>query len=70
MKINIDKTKAMIVGEGTNSINIGINREQIEYVDSFKYIGVKFESNGKVEGENNDRKSNPTKISCIKQELY
>ena len=37
MKINISKTKAMVIGRKPKKINIRIEGESIEQVDSFKY---------------------------------
>ena len=40
MKINISKTKAMVIGRKPKKIDIRIKGESIEQVDSFKYPGV------------------------------
>ena len=45
MKINISKTKAMVIGRKPNKIHIRIKGESIEQVDSFKYLGCNVSSN-------------------------
>ena len=40
MKINISKTKFMVIGRKPKKINIQIKGESIEQVDSFKYLCV------------------------------
>ena len=40
MKINTNKTKAMVIGRKPKKIDIRIKGESIEQVDSFKYYGV------------------------------
>ena len=44
MKINISKTKAMVIGRKPENIDIRIKDESIE-VDSFKYLGCNISSN-------------------------
>ena len=44
MKINISKTKAMVIGRKPK-IDIRIEGESIEQVDSFKYLGCNISSN-------------------------
>ena len=39
MKINITKTKAMVIGRKPNTIDIRSEDEFVEQVDSFKYLG-------------------------------
>ena len=39
MKINISKSKAMVIGRKPKKIDIRIKGESIEQVDSFKYLG-------------------------------
>ena len=41
MKINITKTKAMVIGRKPKKIDVRIKDESVEQVDSFKYF-VKF----------------------------
>ena len=39
MKINISKTKAMVIRRKTKTIDMRIKDESVEQVDSFKYLG-------------------------------
>ena len=45
MKINISKTKAMVIGRKPKKIHIRIKGESIDQVDSFKYLGCNISSN-------------------------
>ena len=45
MKINISKTKAMVIGRKPKKIDIRIKDESAEQVDSFKYLGCIISSN-------------------------
>ena len=45
MKININKTKTMVIGRKPKKIHIRIKCESIEQVDSFKYLGCNISSN-------------------------
>ena len=45
MKINISKTKVMVIGRNPKKIHIRIKGESIEQVDSFKYLGCSISSN-------------------------
>ena len=45
MKINIKKTKAMFIGRKPKKIDIQIQGESIEQVDSFKYLRCNISSN-------------------------
>ncbi len=59
MKINIKKTKAMVVSKKPNSpkINIAIDGQQIEQVTSYMYTGSLITEDGRSEKEikkNND----------------
>ena len=40
MKINISKTKAMVIGRKPKKIDIRIKGESIEQVDRFKYLEI------------------------------
>ena len=53
MKINIKKTKAMVVSKKPNSpkINIAIDGEQIEQVTSYMYLGSSITEDGRSEKE-------------------
>ena len=45
MKINISKTKAIVIGRKPKKIDIRIKGESIEQVDRFKYLGCNIGSN-------------------------
>ena len=45
MKININKTKAMVIGRKPKKINVRITDESVEQVDSFKYLRCNISSN-------------------------
>ena len=51
LKINLDKTKAMIISKGVTSYKnhqqLNINGENLDYVAFYKYLGVEFQQNGK-----------------------
>ena len=53
MKINVKKTKAMVVSRKPNSpkINIAIDGEQIEQVTSYMYLGSLITEDGRSENE-------------------
>ena len=44
MKINLNKTKAMVIGRKRKKINMRINDESVAKVDSFKYLGCNISS--------------------------
>ena len=44
LKININKTKAMVIGRKPKKIDIRIKDESIEQMDSFKYLGCNISS--------------------------
>ena len=45
MKINISKTKAMVIGRKPKKIDIQIKGDCIEQVDSLKYLGCNISNN-------------------------
>ena len=45
MKININKTRDMVIGRKPKKIHIRINGESIEQLDSFKYLGCNIRIN-------------------------
>ena len=45
MKINISKTKAMVIGRKPKKIDIRIEDESVEQMNSFKYLGCIISSN-------------------------
>lgn len=61
LKINVNKTKVMVIGKDTRKINIKINQQQLEQVETYKYLGVKIRSDGSMEDEINERINNATR---------
>lgn len=55
MKINIRKTKSMIITNGNSIHNIEINGQRIEQVQSFKYLGTIIEESGRLDKEMDER---------------
>jgi ribosomal protein L37AE/L43A len=51
LKVNLDKTQAMIISKGCVKYNnhqiLQLNNDQLKYVSSYKYLGVEFQQNGK-----------------------
>ena len=47
LKINVEKTKSMIIGKCRNKLNFILNDSVIENVTFYKYLGVFFHKNGK-----------------------
>ena len=47
MRINISKTKAIVIGTKPKKIDIRIKGESVEQVDSFKYLGCNINNNMK-----------------------
>ena len=45
MKININKTKTMVIGRKPKKTEIRIKDESVKQVDSFKYFGCNISSN-------------------------
>ena len=45
MKININKTKALVIGRTPKKIDMRIKDESVEQMDSFKYLGCNNSSN-------------------------
>ena len=62
MKINIKKTKVMVVGNQKKNVNIEINGERIEQVDAFKYLGTTIQNEGDTANEIDERISSATKL--------
>ena len=48
LKINVEKTKSMIIGKCRNKLNFILNDSVIENVTFNKYLGVFFHKNGKI----------------------
>lgn len=55
MKINIGKTKTMVIAAEEIRHSITIEGQEIEQVDTFKYLGAYISSNGNLEEEINER---------------
>lgn len=55
LKINIVKTKSMVVSRENKTHSIKLQGKQIEQVESFKYLGSIIQNNGKIDKEINDR---------------
>lgn len=62
MKVNIAKTKVMVVAEENRNTNISLNGELIEQVSSFQYLGVTLEEKGNQEAELNARLDRVNKV--------
>lgn len=62
MKINVKKTKVMHIGPTYKAINIILNREQVEQVSKFKYLGVQIDREGKMEDEIQERIQSATNL--------
>ena len=46
LKMNVEKTKSMIIGKCRNKLNFILNDSVIENVTFYKYLGVFFHKNG------------------------
>lgn len=62
LKMNISKTKVMVIGQNNRNLNIAVNNESIEQVDQYKYLGVTIERNGNMEQEINERISSASRL--------
>lgn len=62
LKINIEKTKVMSVGEKGSNILIKLNGSIIEQTDSYRYLGVMLHESGRNEAELNNRVESAMKI--------
>ena len=51
MKINVKKTKAMVIGTKGTRVDVKIGREKVEQVTSFRYLGCIINENMKCEQE-------------------
>ena len=69
MKINISKTKAMVIGRKPN-IHIRIKGESIEQEDSFKYLGCNISSNMNCCQEVNQRIAMAKKAFNRKRSIF
>ena len=55
MKININKTKIMVIGRKPKKKDMRIKDESVEQVDSFKYLQHELLSRSKAEDSNGKR---------------
>jgi galactitol-specific phosphotransferase system IIB component len=62
MKINIEKTKIMVITKDVKNVDIEIEDTKIEQVNEFKYLGVTINNKGKQDTEINQRISAATKL--------
>jgi cysteinyl-tRNA synthetase len=62
MKINIVKTKIMVITKDEKNVDIEIEGTKIEQVNEFKYLGVTINNKGKEDTEINQRISAATKL--------
>jgi hypothetical protein len=62
MKINIAKTKIMVITKDEKNVDIEIEDTKIEQVNEFKYLGVTINNKGKQDTEINQRISAATKL--------
>jgi hypothetical protein len=62
MKINIAKTKIMVITKDEKTVDIEIEDTKIEQVNEFKYLGVTINNKGKQDTEINQRISAATKL--------
>ena len=62
MKINAKKTKTMLVSRETKTHNLKLGREKLEQVQSYKYLGVIINSQGKLREEISQRIQKATAV--------
>uniref|UniRef100_A0A1Y1M3Z3 Reverse transcriptase domain-containing protein n=1 Tax=Photinus pyralis TaxID=7054 RepID=A0A1Y1M3Z3_PHOPY len=62
LRINVKKTKVMAIGNDNINMTILIYGKSIEQVDTFKYLGVKIQKNGKIDAELSDRLTAATNL--------
>ena len=55
LKMNMEKTKVMSVGEKSTNISIKLDGNKIEQTDSYRYLGKLIHENGRNEAELNNR---------------
>lgn len=46
LKINVNKTKVMVIGKDNKKSNIKINQDQLDQVEAYKYFGVRIQKYG------------------------
>jgi hypothetical protein len=62
LKINTDKTKTMVIAKNGKKHNIKIGKQQIEQVETFKYLGVQINKEGRTDKEINVRIASSSKL--------
>ena len=62
LRINLNKTKTMVIGKEDVEVSIILDGQTIEQVYMFKYLGVKIHRDGKMEADLNDRLESTTKV--------
>ena len=62
MKINLNKTKTMIISREPKPHTIRVEGEALEQVDSYKYLGVMIKSNGSLKEEVSQRIGKATNV--------
>lgn len=62
LKINIEKTKVMLLGKGEEEISVKLDDVEIEKVNKNKYLWVKIQKLGTMKAELNDILEEATKL--------
>lgn len=62
LKINIDKTRVMKIGNSNITSPVELNGNKVEQADIYKYLGAKIQGNGKNSAEINERLENTMKL--------
>lgn len=62
LKINVEKTKVMVIGPDSSKLNIQLNKKSVQQVGTFKYLGVNVHRDGKMDAEINARIESALKL--------
>jgi hypothetical protein len=62
LKINTDKTKTMVIAKNGKKHNIKIGKQQIECVETFKYLGAQINQEGRIDEGINTRIASSNKL--------
>jgi hypothetical protein len=62
LKRNPDKTKTIVIAKNGKKHNIKIGKQQIEQVETFKYLGVQINQEGRIDEEINTRIASSSKL--------
>lgn len=62
LKINLEKTKIMVVGDKDTQTTVTLEGTAIKQTNSFKYLGVTIQKDGKNDAEINNRVENASKL--------